>query len=168
MRMTYKNIGLQRICLMLVAFVTSIVGCSSLTPAEKAERIRQVKAALDDRRYTIDVKEMYPMRGPSRNIARDWSIEVRGDTLVSYLPYIGRAFSAPFGQPKGLNFTALISKYHDQPAPKGLRIITMTADSGEDVINYRLEVFDNGQASIDVQPRNLEGIAFSGEISWPE
>jgi len=154
--------------ILLTTVALTVTACASLTPAEKAERIRQVQTALNDRHYLVDVKEMYPRRGPSRNIASDWSLEVRGDTLVSYLPYFGRAYSIPYLGGKGLNFTAPISKYSDYVTAKGVRVISLVVDNGEDVISYQLEVFDNGQTTIAVQPHEMESISYGGELSWPQ
>jgi hypothetical protein len=39
-------------------------------------------------------------------ISGSWSLEVKGDTLDSYLPYFGRAFEPVFGETKVLNFDA--------------------------------------------------------------
>lgn len=74
--------------------------------AEKAARkAALVEKALADRHYTIDVQMMYPQQGPARNVSGDYSLEVRGDTLISSLPYFGRAYLVPYGGGKGLNFS---------------------------------------------------------------
>ena len=46
-------------------------------------------------------------------ISGSWSLEVKGDTLDSYLPYFGRAFEPVFGETKVLNFDAPIQSYED-------------------------------------------------------
>lgn len=96
---------------LLVLMVFTGVACSTLTPAERAERAARkaalVEKALADRHYTIDVQMMYPQQGPARNVSGDYSLEVRGDTLISSLPYFGRAYLVPYGGGKGLNFRKL-------------------------------------------------------------
>ncbi len=85
------------------AFITSLLfTCSALVTlsgcataeeraARAAEQALKVKTALTQRRYKIDVNRMYPMNGNSRNVSYGYSVEVRNDTLISYLPYFGRA-----------------------------------------------------------------------------
>ena len=94
----------------------------------------------------------------------DFSLEVRGDTLVSYLPYFGRAYSLPYGGGKGLNFTAPISEYRTTKERNGATLITMKAINEEDVYLFRLEIFSNGSTTIDLRPRERESISYSGQM----
>ena len=69
-----------------------MIGCSSLTSAEKAERrermAQAVEKALSERHYKVEISTMNPRRGKTINVSPDFSLEVKGDTLVSYLPYL--------------------------------------------------------------------------------
>ena len=129
------------------AFITSLLfTCSALVTlsgcataeeraARAAEQALKVKTALTQRRYKIDVNRMYPMNGNSRNVSYGYSVEVRNDTLISYLPYFGRAYNVPYG---------------------------------EDIYQYTIKVFDNGNSSIDVQSRQRDPISYSGEMVFGE
>ena len=149
-----------------------IVSCSTLTTAEreakKAERMAYVAKCLDSRHYVINVDMMLPRRGPSRTLPNDWSLEVKGDTLVSYLPYFGVAYEPLFGDDKGLNFTSPIKTYEDKGFSKGKRSIHLQVNNSEDFIDYYVEVSDEGYAHIDVNPRKREGISFSGQMTGKE
>jgi len=146
-----------------------MVSCSTMTQAEreakKAKRAEYVSKVLDNRHYKIDINIMYTSRFGSKVVRDNWSLEVRGDTLVSYLPYIGEAYSATFGINKGFNFTAPIKLYKDYIDKKGNRNIQLTTDNEEDVIDYHLEVMDTGNTFINVISRKRESISYSGEIS---
>ncbi len=146
-----------------------VMACSTLTPAEreaeKAKRAKYVAQVLKKRQYKIDVKTIYPRGSGSISATSNWSLEVKGDTLVSYLPYMGVAHSAPFGSNQGLNFTAPIKSYKDSGFKNGKHTILLTASSDDDTYDYRLEVMDNGSASIDVTPRRKDGISYSGDIA---
>ena len=155
---------MMRRLIFSLSVIILTIACGTLSPAEQAEQARKIRTALDERRYKIDVRMMYPRRGPSKSVASNWSLEVRGDTLVSYLPYIGRAYNIPYGGGKGMNFTALIGSYTEEKGRKGERLITMSVDNEEDQFVYRVEVFSDGQATIDVQPRERESISYSGEL----
>ena len=37
-------------------------------------------------------------------------------------------------------------------------------DNSEDIIDYQLEITEDGYANIDVYPRKRDGISFSGQI----
>lgn len=156
----------------LILSVMACVACSSLTPAERAERAARhaalVEKALADRHYTINIQMMYPQRGPARNVTSNYSLEVKGDTLISYLPYFGRAYNVPYGGGKGLNFTERVSNYNESKNAKGQTKISIELTNEEDTYLYQLSIFDNGNTAIDVRSKEREPISYSGEIQIEE
>ena len=160
----------MKIRYMLMGLIVGavMVGCSTLTAAEreaqKAEKAAWVAKCLDSKHFVIDVNMMNTRRMGSKMLTSDWSLEVRGDTLVSYLPYVGVAHEPVFGEVKGLNFTAPFKSYEDTGFSKGVRTIRFRVDSGEDMLDYTLDVTDSGYANIDVISRAREGISFSGQM----
>ena len=168
--MSVKNI-LKNRYMMLLGIIAGLMmaSCSTLTTAEreakKAEKAAWVAKRLDSKHYQIDVNTMNTRRMGSKMLTSDWSLEVRGDTLVSYLPYVGVAYEPMYGEIKGLNFTAPLKTYEDAGfSKKGIRTIQFRVDSGEDVLDYTLEVSDAGYVSIDVISRIREGISFYGQM----
>ncbi|MCR4764937.1 MAG: DUF4251 domain-containing protein [Bacteroidaceae bacterium] len=165
-------VKLFRTKMMLVVSIVMaslIVSCSTMTTAEReaknAKRAQYVAKVLDNRHYKIDVSMMNSAMAGSTIMTSDWSLAVRGDTLFSYLPYVGRAYEASYGTTKGLNFTAPILSYQDNGFVKGKRVILLSAKSDEDTFQYRLEILDNGSTSINVIARKRENINFSGDIA---
>lgn len=158
----------KRIFFCAIVTMLALAGCSTMTKAEReakrAERAEYVKKTLDDRHYKIDIDMMHTRRIGSKPVSSDWSLEVKGDTLVSYLPYFGVVYEATYGSSTGLNFTAPIKGYEDTGFNNGRRTIRLQANSDEDVIDYRLEVMDNGRVSIDVTPHKREEISYSGNL----
>ena len=158
------------LCLSLLLASAAILWSSCATSEEKAAQMAQLSAnvtnALNNRDYKIAIDRMYPMRGSSRNVSYGYSVEVRNDTLFSYLPYFGRAYNVPYGGGKGLNFTAPIASYQEFIKRNGLRHIEIGVTNDEDTYLYTIEVFDNGSSSIDVHARQRERISYSGEIYW--
>jgi hypothetical protein len=150
--------------LLLLAASVMMAACVTLTPEEKAQLSKAVNIALDERHYTIDIQTMTPNRGATKNVASNWSLEVKGDTLISYLPYMGRAYQIPYGGGKGLNFTAPIKTYHESKGKKDERRIVIEVDNENDTHTYSLVVFDNGRADLDVQSKEREFISYSGEM----
>ena len=89
------------LCLSLLLASAAILWSSCATSEEKAAQMAQLSAnvtnALNNRDYKIAIDRMYPMRGSSRHVSYGYSVEVRNDTLFSYLPYFGRAYNVPYG-----------------------------------------------------------------------
>ena len=74
--------------LTIAIFMSSLVLVSCATQEEraarKAELAKNVTAALNARKYKIDITRMIPSKGPSKSVS-SYSIEVRNDSLISYL-----------------------------------------------------------------------------------
>lgn len=143
-------------------------GCA--TTADRAEArkqmAQQVEQALADRHFSISVDMMYPRRGRTVNLTTDYSLEVRGDTLISYLPYFGRAYNLPYGGGKGLNFTAPITGYQALKVKKDMTRVIIETQNDEDQYIYQIELFDNGSASVYVNSRERESINYTGRMRF--
>lgn len=161
---------MKKYLISAVILVAMLTGCA--TSAERLERqareAAMVKEALQNRRYTIDIHMMHPLRGRAVNVTSNYSVGVKGDTLVSYLPYFGRAYQVPYGGGKGLNFTAPITGYQSETDRKGTTRIMLTSENEEDSYLYVLEVFSNGESSVEVQSRQRDRIYYTGRMNlWP-
>ena len=154
--------------LSLIIASAIILWSSCATSEEKAAQMAELSAnvtnALNNRDYKIAIDRMYPMRGGSRHVSYGYSVEVRNDTLISYLPYFGRAYNVPYGGGKGLNFTAPIESYQEFMKRNGLRHIEIGVTNEEDTYFYTIEVFDNGNSSVEVRARQRERISYSGNV----
>ncbi|MBR4366774.1 MAG: DUF4251 domain-containing protein [Bacteroidaceae bacterium] len=143
-------------------------GCATVEEkaARAAEQAAKVNKALKERKYKIDVERMYSMRGGSKTLSYGYSVEVRNDSLISYLPYFGRAYSVPYGGGKGLTFSERIGSYQEYQKGNGLRHIEISLRNDEDTYLYTIEVYENGSSSISVQSRQRENISYSGEMRF--
>ena len=153
---------------MVLALLALVVlsGCATAEEraARAAERIAKVKTALTERNYKIGIERMYPMKGGAKSVSSSYSVEVRNDSLFSYLPYFGRAYQIPYGGGKGLNFSERIGSYQESQKKNGQRHIEIGVKNDEDTYIYTIDVFDNGSSQINVQPRQREPISYSGDM----
>ena len=142
-----------------------VCGCASLrlTPEDKARIAAQTEEGLDNRTFKIDVTQMNPKIGPSKQVS-NYSLKVDGDRLVSQLPYFGQAWSVPFGGGKGMNFESGISDYIETYPKADRRVITLATNNGEDNLVFTITVFTNGKATIDVRSRNRDSISYRGMV----
>lgn len=156
------------LAILTLSLVLAFTACSSLTSAERAERdakiAQAVEKALAERQYTVNIQMMFPQRGKAVNVSSNYSLQVKGDTLVSYLPFFGRAYSVPYGGGDGYNFTAPIKEYHVQKAHNGNTSIEIHVDTRENYIKYSLDISPNGNAYVDVTSREREPVSYSGQV----
>lgn len=139
--------------------------CAQSKKEKKEQREKEVKEMIEGRRFTIDVNRALPMSGRSVNLTSPYSLEMRGDSAVSYLPYFGRAYSAPYGGGDGLRFEESITNYTCSFNKKGTAQIQFNARTNEDFYKYTVQIYPDGSANINVTPTNKQSITFHGELA---
>jgi hypothetical protein len=154
--------------LLVLTLVLFSCGTSKYTPEEKAareaKRTQKVIEAINNQKFIIDMDYVYPKRFRSRHLDFNYSLEVRGDSVISYLPYYGTAYSVPYGGGKALNFSAPMSSYRAYQVKNNRMRVELSAKSEEDTYYFILDVYDNGNTNVDVSSQHRESIGFSGTM----
>lgn len=151
----------------MAVLLSVLAACA--TKQERAERLTQtriaIKEAVANRQLRIDVRSMNTMRYGSKIVTPDFFLELRGDTLRSYLPYLGVAHQAPMTSPsEGLNFETVMKSYQQTNPKTDLARIDIEAKTKEDFFVYHIEVYYTGKAFISVQSQHRDPISFDGEV----
>ena len=159
----------KQILMLLLALLVGLPTLSAQSKKEKKEQKKEaVKELIVSENYKIDVNTAMPMRGRSIPLTSLYSLEIRNDSVISYLPYYGRAYSIPYGGGDGLNFKTILKEYNVEMDKKGNAVIKFVARNPEDRYEFRAKVFPNGSASIDVNMQNRQSISFQGELDIKE
>ena len=150
---------------MMTLWLVSCGTSDGLTKAEReAQRVQQVVDAIEARKYTIAVDWMKPLGGMPRHVSSSYELKVDGDDVDSYLPYIGEAYRLPYGGGKGLNFKGKINDYKMSKSTSNRLVIEFNVTNDEDTYHYRIDMFTNGKAIIDVIAYDRDAISFDGEM----
>ncbi len=122
--------------------------------------------AIAAKRWHIDINTMSTMRYGSRTVTPDFYLELRGDTLRSYLPYLGQVHASPTLSPSiGLNFEEPVLTYKEsKPKSNKYTQIDIDVKTKEDSYHYVIEIYGNGQAYIRVRSMNRDPISFDGTL----
>jgi len=108
---------------------------------------------------------MYPAGSRARQVNPGFMLELGPDTLISDLPYIGRAFATPYGSTAGpLNVTLTGFRYTETKDRKGARIINVKPQAGGDIRELTLTCYKNGGAYLQVYFNRRQSIGFRGRI----
>lgn len=159
----------KQIFMLLLALLVGIPTLSAQSKKEKKEQKKEaVKKIIASENYKIDVQTALPMRGRSIPLTSPYSLEIRNDSVISYLPYFGRAYSIPYGGGDGLNFRAPLKEYSMEMDKKGNAVIKFIARNPEDRFEFRAKVYSNSSASIDVNMQNRQSISFQGELEMKD
>ncbi|MDD6436619.1 MAG: DUF4251 domain-containing protein [Prevotella sp.] len=157
---------------LIGALLVMLTACSSLSQGEKAQRRQELAAnvvkALDNRHFNIEVNRMVPLRGMTRQLEYGYNLQLKGDTLSSYLPFFGRAYNVPFGGGKALNFNALVKGYEVKRSGKDKSVVRIDVFNGEENLIYTLDVFDNAQVSINVVAQERDVMNYTGELVFQD
>ncbi|MCD8173718.1 MAG: DUF4251 domain-containing protein [Alistipes sp.] len=142
-------------------------GCSSSNHYPSLTRNQTEKMVGDNillRRYTIDVNRAVPLGGRSINLTSPYTLEIKGDSVYSHLPYYGRAYSVPYGGGKGMIFSFTVSDYSATPGRKGETVVKFTTRTQEDRHQFTVTLWPNGSADINVLPTNRQAINYTGRM----
>ena len=125
-----------------------------------------VAKAIAAKRWRIDINSMNTMRYGARTVTPDFYLELRGDTLHSYLPYLGQAQVSPMLSPSiGLNFETQVLRYkQSMPKSKKYTQIDIDVKTREDSYHYVIQLYNSGEANIRVRSLYRDPISFDGTL----
>ncbi len=153
---------------VLSLMVSVLFTITAMVSAQQNDVSQKVYDKLASKDYKIAVNRMNPMRGSSRHLNSDYAITQSGDSIKSYLPYQGEAYSAPYGGGSVLVFDAPITDYTIQSEKKGTTLIKFKARTPEDTYTYTIKVFKNGSSTVHVSANKRQGISFYGDLVLTE
>ena len=162
------NIIMKRVLFISLAVFLTACGTLGQSTAENKRIAETVSQRLDARDYRIEINYMSPVRGPGKVVTDPYSITVNDSVIDSHLPYVGVAYSVPYGGGKVLTFKDDIDEYSDNGWKAGQRKIVFSTNNDEDTIVYSITVSDSGSADIRVRCRNREEISYRGTLVTDE
>ncbi len=124
------------------------------------------KNLIDSSNFIFKAQSVMPLRGQYRNLTSSYDVKVTKDTLRSYLPYFGRAFSAVYNETKSvLDFKSTNFSYTVSPHKKSGWDIVIVPKDNRDVQKYFFTVYDNGAATLNVTCTSRDAISFNGIVA---
>lgn len=148
-----------------VLLLTMLVGISFLSAQNSKEQIAKVvKKAITSKDYKIDADTYIPPYEDSKPLNFPNSIEIRNDTVFSKLFYFGQ-IDIPHGVTGNqLNFQAPLEKYAINIDKKGNIHIKFSAHTAIDHVNFKVDVYSDGSAKINIFMRHSQSISYSGKL----
>lgn len=145
-------------------FFGLVLAGPKMAGAQEKETIIQEK--IQQKNYVFRVQSVSPPRGNISQLSLEYDLRVSMDSVISYLPYFGRAYIAPISASEGgIKFTSTSFDYKVALRKKGGWDITIRPKDVSDIRQLFLTVFPNGNASLQVMSNNREPISFNGFIS---
>lgn len=154
--------------LAVAALMMTACATQKLTPEEK-EAKRQAKQAevlqlIKSHYFVTPMRTMHYSIGGSKQIDYGYNVTVKGDKLISYLPYIGYNRKIGYSSEEGLNFTAAITDYRIDRPRKDANRVQLVAATPNNIYIFIFLVYDDGNVQLSIRNRDKEETSFSGEI----
>ncbi len=119
---------------------------------------------INSQSFTFVAQYANPIGIRRRYLTSESDISISKDTIISYLPFFGRGYSAPLSPSDvDFNFTSTKFSYAVTPARKGWEISVKPKDQ-----NYMQElffrIFEDGSASLNITSINRSSLSYDGYI----
>lgn len=158
--MRYHSAALRFIILVISIPSYIMVNAQDSVKIEKKIVLQNM---VDSEKFVFQPQTMLPLRGGARQITSYYDITVSKDSIISNLPYFGRAYSAAINPSEnGLNFTLTHFAYSNSPNKKGgWDVIIKPRDQGN-IQQLIFNIYNNGRASLNVISTNRDAVNFEG------
>lgn len=133
--------------------------------SKDAVKAAEVQSMVNGQDFAVEVQSVTPMKGGIRHLSPGYTLRVTKDSLISDLPYFGRAFQANIGSADGgVKFTSVEFEYTVKERKKGGWDITLKPRDAKSVQSCTVTIFDNGNSSIYMTFKDREAISYDGYL----
>jgi hypothetical protein len=152
----------------LFAFVGLCQAQKETRRSKLARTESNIQRAVDSGHYTINVDKAFPGNGPLISLTSSYTLCLSHDTVSSFLPYFGVAYSAPLSGEGGIKFDKKKATVNVNFKEHKNYTITFKVPTPDDTYDFTLTIWLNGQVDINVNCVNRRPIRFSGAMVVPE
>ena len=164
---------------LILSLASLLIGVQLFAQTNKETTLKIVA----DKNYTFIANTALPMSnndinrvlammpgsqgGGSINLTgSQYDVKVTKDSIVAYLPYYGRSFSAPMDPTQGgIKFTSKDFTYTESKNKKGSYTIQInTKDVKRENYRFTINISTNGYASLTASSMNKQPIIFNGYL----
>ena len=156
---TVINIFYKKVLFIVFAFSIGVVYAQ--------DKNTDIKSLVESKRYVFKAQSVSPASMTFRQLNGDnYDLRILGDSLISYLPYFGRAYTAPPpGTNGGYNFTSTDFDYTAKNRRKGGWDITIKPKDVTDFREFALTISKNGTTTLRALSNNRQIISYNGFIT---
>ncbi len=154
---------LKVFCLSLLAVFIFIEA-----PAQsKDEKIIEIKRLLDSKTFVFVAESATPMTGRTIRLnSSNYEVSFHKDSLNSFLPYFGVAYTAQPGMSQSpLSFSSSDFTYETEASKNGGQTISIRINKPNDPRQFTMFVSASGYTTLQVTSINRQPISFYGYIT---
>lgn len=148
--------------------IPAMISCgASKTAAEKEALAEQIRTAVEKSEFTFNATYVHPTGYRSMSLSPRYDVRVKPDTVVVFLPYFGRAYTAPIHPDDGgIKHTGTDFEYSYKAGKKkgNWSVDIKFNDSKRDLVLF-FDIWENGTSRLTVSDTNRQSISFSGDLT---
>lgn len=155
---------------VLIFSVTTVFGQDTEKKSRKEKKaekeaalIEQTKNLVESKNFVFVPRTANPMGGRSVTLTTDFELTLTNDSVNSYLPYYGRAYSAAYGGESPMNFNLPTIDYSSEKTKKGYEV-KFSVKNANDRINLTFQIMETGSTTLQVNSTNRQGISYFGVL----
>lgn len=131
---------------------------------KEAAQIEVTKNLVKSKNFIFKVININPMRGKTINVTSEYEVKIKNDSIFSYLPFFGRAYSVDYGTRNSpMMFELPINEFSSEESKKGF-MIKAEVKNKTDVLNYTFQVSKTGSTTLIVNSVNRQSISYYGKL----
>lgn len=123
-----------------------------------------LKSILTTKNFIFKAQSAWPLQGTVVQLTAGYDMKVLQDSINTYLPYFGRAFTAGYSAEGGINFISKKFDYRVKEKQKGGWEISIRPSDTRDIIELMYSISSNGYATLQVLSNNRQAISYYGII----
>jgi hypothetical protein len=144
-----------------------LFGASIYAQETQKEDAKDAKALVEGKRFEFVAESANPLRGRTIYLSPGYTFTVLTDSLISDLPYYGRAFQASMDPADaGIKFTSTKFDYEVKPRKKSGWDVNIKPNDGSRPKIF-LSVSTSGTGTLRITSVDRESISYSGYIRTP-
>lgn len=153
--------GIAVIILLIALF------SNQLYAQKQQDKEQAIEKMVTARNYVFKAQTVLPTSPTAnRQLTSDYDVRISPDTIITYLPYFGRAYNAPMDPTKGgIQFTSTKFDYTQTTRKKGGWDIVIKPHDTQDTRLMSFSISESGYASLQVISNNRQPITFNGYIT---
>lgn len=150
---------------MFALFSLTMAACSQPKESQTNTADAAIGRMIKNWEYKFTARTVLPAGGRIVQLTSAYEVQVSKDSLVSFLPYFGRAYTAPIGGTNpGFQFISVDFNHHVKQRKNGGWQVSIRPKDIQDIQQMNLTVSEGGSASLQITSNNRQPISYNGII----
>ena len=151
---------------LTILSVTNVAKAQSAKQSRDSAKVAMTTNLVNTQSFVFVLQFVMPSTGGTRHLTSYYNLDVFKDSVISYLPYFGRAYSPPINSTDiAFSFTSTNFYYKVTPGKKGSWNILIKPKDISNVQQLNLQVFNNSSASLNITSVNRDAISYQDYIT---